>query len=443
MKRLTTTIISLLFALFIFADEKVVNISIMPSAVGDSLMLYVSALGDTNDNIVEMQCKNGVYSGKVKESPDGLYQLTGVKGYLQTFLYLYLPQSGSEENLTLSFDGRLLLADFNADNSAISQFNAAKLSLDRKIWDKSVNNLDACTALLGEYLSEGDKAVAMAASTEVKEFIALWSRVSAYDACYPIRRKGSLSREEVGTIIAERMAVVSPLLNSDYAVYFPATQTVIREAVPYESTLVEKFEILYGKFSNERVRDYIKVMLVENFINTHDYNNEFDSGLEMLSSVVEKYSLNKKLIKEYESRRATVKGASFPDVVLRDANGNTMDFSAFRGKYVYIDMWASWCGPCTKEVPHLKKLEEELENENVVFLSISIDKKVEPWLNKMNALDMHGNQWISTDNKIAEVLNVKGIPFFLIYDKEGKLYIYNAPRPSSGDTLKLLLENLN
>ena len=61
----------------------------------------------------------------------------------------------------------------------------------------------------------------------------------------------------------------------------------------------------------------------------------------------------------------------------------------------------------------------------------------------MNALDMHGNQWISTDNKIAEVLNVKGIPFFLIYDKEGKLYIYNAPRPSSGDTLKLLLENLN
>jgi thiol-disulfide isomerase/thioredoxin len=121
----------------------------------------------------------------------------------------------------------------------------------------------------------------------------------------------------------------------------------------------------------------------------------------------------------------------------------TMDFASFRGKYVYIDMWASWCGPCTKEVPHLKKLEEELKNENVVFLSISIDKKVEPWLNKMNALDMHGNQWISTDNKIAEVLNVKGIPFFLIYDKEGKLYIYNAPRPSSGDTLKLLLENLN
>ena len=131
MKRLTTSIISLLFTLFIFADEKVVNISIMPSAVGDSLMLYVSALGDTNDNIVEMQCKNGVYSGKVKESADGLYQLTGVKGYLQTFLYLYLPQSGSEENLTLSFDGRLLLADFNADNSAISLFNAAKLSLDR------------------------------------------------------------------------------------------------------------------------------------------------------------------------------------------------------------------------------------------------------------------------------------------------------------------------
>jgi hypothetical protein len=55
---------------------------------------------------------------------------------------------------------------------------------------------------------------------------------------------------------------------------------------------------------------------------------------------------------------------------------------------------------------------------------------------------MHGNQFINQSNSLAESLNVKGIPHFLIYDKEGKLYQYQAPRPSTGDTLKNLLESL-
>ena len=113
-----------------------------------------------------------------------------------------------------------------------------------------------------------------------------------------------------------------------------------------------------------------------------------------------------------------------------------------RGKYVYIDLWASWCVPCCREVPHLQKLEKELENKDVVFLSISIDQKVEAWKKKMADLQVHGNQWHDSEGTLGKALNVKGIPFFLIYDKEGKLYMYNAPRPSMGLALKELLEGL-
>ena len=119
-----------------------------------------------------------------------------------------------------------------------------------------------------------------------------------------------------------------------------------------------------------------------------------------------------------------------------------MDFSQLRGKYVYIDLWASWCVPCCREVPHLQKLEKELENKDVVFLSISIDQKVEAWKKKMADLQVHGNQWHDSEGTLGKALNVKGIPFFLIYDKEGKLYMYNAPRPSMGLALKELLEGL-
>ena len=93
-------------------------------------------------------------------------------------------------------------------------------------------------------------------------------------------------------------------------------------------------------------------------------------------------------------------------------------------------------------MPHLQKLEKELENKDVVFLSISIDQKVEAWKKKMADLQVHGNQWHDSEGTLGKALNVKGIPFFLIYDKEGKLYMYNAPRPSMGLALKELLEGL-
>lgn len=175
----------------------------------------------------------------------------------------------------------------------------------------------------------------------------------------------------------------------------------------------------------------------------HNFAHDFDGGLAQLQAVVEKYNLDDNYIKEYEKRRATIKGAAFPsEVVLRDADGNVVDFSKFRGKYVYIDMWASWCVPCVKEVPHLQKLEKELKNPDVVFVSISIDKKEDVWKAKMQELGLHGHQLLDKENRLYQALNPKGVPFFAIYDKEGRLYMHDAPRPSMGIGVKEMLEGL-
>lgn len=442
MKRITVTILTLFFTLFLFADEKILNLTVSPAAESDSLRLYFSTLGAGSNKVVEMQREGDKFSAKVNVSPDGLYQLTAVKGYLQMFQYLYLPGNESV-NVNVSVENKSLITDFNADNKAISHFNYVKNSNDRKLWDKDVCEFEAYKSVLDSYASSGNEAVAMAQSENVKEFIKVWSRVSAYDACYSIRRKGDLPKNDAKELISSTLDNVLAVLDSDYSIYFPAVQTIVRDCIDEDMNLVQEFEYFYAKFSNERIRNYINELLVDRFVSTHNYNDYFDSGLDQLTTVVEKYSLDRRYIAEYESRRATIKGTPFPaDVVLRDANGNTVDFSKFRGKYVYIDMWASWCIPCAKEVPHLKKLESELQNENVVFVSISMDKKTDPWIKKMNALDMHGYQLINADNRLSEVLNVSGIPFFLIYDKEGKLFIYNAPRPSSGEVIMQLLEGL-
>lgn len=119
-----------------------------------------------------------------------------------------------------------------------------------------------------------------------------------------------------------------------------------------------------------------------------------------------------------------------------------MDFSSFKGSYVYVDLWASWCGPCIREIPYLKELEKGLGNKQVKFVSISLDTRQEAWKKKMKELDLHGYQLFDSGNGLSKALNISGIPRFLIYDKEGKLYMKDAPRPSKGLQLKELLEGL-
>ena len=83
-----------------------------------------------------------------------------------------------------------------------------------------------------------------------------------------------------------------------------------------------------------------------------------------------------------------------------------------------------------------------MKNDKVVFLSISIDAKEDAWKKKMQEKNMHGNQLWDPTNSLGQALNVKGIPFFAIYDPEGKLYMHGAPRPSPGPGLVMLLEGL-
>ena len=146
-----------------------------------------------------------------------------------------------------------------------------------------------------------------------------------------------------------------------------------------------------------------------------------------------------RILKErYERMEQTEKGRLAPDFTLTTPEGMEVTLSKVAGKVKILDFWASWCGPCCKEVPYLQQLEKDMEGSNVVFVSISCDSSTAPWLKKMEQLGMHGNQLIDTTNELGNKLNVRGIPHFLIYDPEGNLHTYNAPRPSSSQILPLL-----
>jgi peroxiredoxin len=113
-----------------------------------------------------------------------------------------------------------------------------------------------------------------------------------------------------------------------------------------------------------------------------------------------------------------------PDFVQPDANGKTFSLSDFKGKYVLVDFWASWCSPCRTEIPELKSVYEKYKDKNFTILSISLDKDKEKW---MEAIAYEQMPWLqlsdlkADQNSAAQAYKVLGIPANFLIDPNGKI----------------------
>jgi thiol-disulfide isomerase/thioredoxin len=134
-------------------------------------------------------------------------------------------------------------------------------------------------------------------------------------------------------------------------------------------------------------------------------------------------------------------------ITFRGLDGKEFGLSSLRGKVVYLDVWASWCGPCRQQFPFAKALKESFtkkEQKDIVFLYISIDNTEEAWRKAIESLGIEGLHGFSPGGwgaTITSEFNITSIPRYLIFDKQGTLTHPNAPRPSD-ETLPSLLRGL-
>lgn len=132
-----------------------------------------------------------------------------------------------------------------------------------------------------------------------------------------------------------------------------------------------------------------------------------------------------------------------PDFIYADVNGNNIKLSDLRGKYVYIDIWATWCGPCKAQIPALAELESNYHGKNIQFLSISIDevKDRNKWASFVKKEQLGGIQ-VMADNAMKsdfiQKFNINAIPRFILIDPKGKIISANAKRPSDPGMRKYL-----
>jgi thiol-disulfide isomerase/thioredoxin len=135
-------------------------------------------------------------------------------------------------------------------------------------------------------------------------------------------------------------------------------------------------------------------------------------------------------------------GNPSPKFDYENQKGGKTSLASLKGKYVYIDVWATWCGPCLQEIPSLQKVEEQYQDKNIEFVSISINKikDREKWSNLVNNKQLGGIQLLADkdwDSKFITAYNIRGIPRFILIDPSGNIVNSDAPRPSEAKLIDL------
>lgn len=199
-----------------------------------------------------------------------------------------------------------------------------------------------------------------------------------------------------------------------------------------QSMLQYRYSNLPLIFTSEKVKNFMafdiaRTNIVSNGVKDVD---EIDSLMNVYCS---HSPFRQFIVNQFAKWNHLRKGMIANDFTFISTNGDSVKLSQFKGKFIYIDVWASWCKPCMEEVPALQKLQEKYSNKNIVFLSISVDQDKLYWSKFVNEKRLNGIQlFAGRSDMLYNYYLITGIPRFILIDDKGRFVESTAPSPRSG-----------
>lgn len=201
-------------------------------------------------------------------------------------------------------------------------------------------------------------------------------------------------------------------------------------------------------FISDRAKEYFLIEKLRNILDECS-SSEIDKYQKKFKNITADSAVLKTLLSKYNIDFSTKS-----ELQLLDINGKNRNFDSIIANHkesvIYVDFWASWCHPCRESMPFAKKLREEYQGKNVVFLYLAFNDQEKAWKEAITKLALNSNceNYFITNpktSKMIEALKVKSIPRCMLFDKKGTLVNQNAPGPQGeairNEINKLLIQN--
>ena len=368
--------------------------------------------------------------------------------------YRVVLEPGKKLNLKITRKGNKNTAKYSGSNAPMAEFlNAFDKFEPARNWDVEQNMHTTDTISFAEAFKQNDAQhdALIKMLGKVKDPADLASSKKSVLMKY-LGNKISLQKDYLkahklnAKDDAKLKALMGEILpnDSDYATYGLVT-TLVEYNLPQQSADYKdatQYAIDYLNSINSTVTDKkIKASLYEEFVGRTIDTPELDieKFWNLVCQLCDK-NIQHKFQYIVDSKKSTKSGMKCPDATFSDADGKQHHLSEFFGKVLYIDLWATWCGPCCMEIPYMEKMVEHYkDNDKLQFISISIDQDHDAWLQKIKKDKPAWPQFNANKDEyitLAKQWGITGIPRFLIINADGTINNADAFRPSDKDFVK-------
>ena len=244
----------------------------------------------------------------------------------------------------------------------------------------------------------------------------------------------------------DKLSITGSPSHAQYMEYTNAIQPyqkIFGDNAVYDPNATDAVEKISAEFVKKHPASYVAPLAIIRLMQATQNSVKAEELYKLMTGTVQASGLGQYVNQQLQEAKINAIGSVVKDFSQNDTSGNPVNISSFRGKYVLLDFWASWCRPCRMENPNVVAAYNKFHDKNFTVLSVSLDQAKPAWL---NAIQMDGLTWSHVsdlkgwNNEVAGIFQITQIPQNLLIDPNGKIIAKNLRGPVLESKLNEILK---